>query len=127
MNAMAGRCQSGIPGLDEILSGGLICERMYLLDGNPGAGKTTLAMQFLIEGARTGEGCLYVTLSETALELRAVAAAHGWSLDGIEIVELIVDEVESGLTGKKSTNVAMSQIMGGAVNPEEVAHFMRSI
>lgn len=65
---------------------------MYLLDGNPGAGKTTLAMQFLIEGARSGEPCLYVTLSETALELRAMAAAHGWTLDGIEIVELIVDE-----------------------------------
>jgi len=86
------RCRSGVPGLDDILSGGLIAERMYLLDGNPGAGKTTLAMQFLMEGARAGESCLYVTLSETALELRAVAAAHGWSLDGIEIVELIVDE-----------------------------------
>ena len=86
------RCPSGISGLDEILLGGLISERMYLLDGNPGAGKTTLAMQFLLEGARLGERCMYVTLSETELELRTVAASHGWVLDGIEIVELIVDE-----------------------------------
>ena len=92
MPATTKRCQSGVPGLDQILLGGLIEERMYLLDGNPGAGKTTLAMQFLIEGARSRERCLYVTLSETALELRAVAASHGWSLDGIDIVELIVDE-----------------------------------
>src|SRR6185369_15280530 len=88
----ADRCASGIPGLDEVLNGGLIAQRMYLVDGNPGAGKTTLALQFLLEGARLGERCLYVTLSETALELRAVAASHGWSLDGVEIVELIVDE-----------------------------------
>lgn len=87
-----GRCPSGIPGLDEVLNGGLIAERMYLVDGNPGAGKTTLALQFLLEGARAGERCLYVTLSETTLELRAVAASHGWNLDGVEIVELIVDE-----------------------------------
>lgn len=92
MNTQAGRCPSGVPGLDDILFGGLIEERMYLLDGNPGAGKTTLAMQFLLEGVRNGERCLYVTLSETALELGAVAAAHGWMLNGIEIVELIVDE-----------------------------------
>jgi len=92
MTVHTDRCRSGVPGLDDILLGGLIVERMYLLDGNPGAGKTTLAMQFLIEGARTGERCLYVTLSETALELRAVAASHGWNLEGIDIVELIVDE-----------------------------------
>ncbi|MEO6368725.1 MAG: ATPase domain-containing protein, partial [Steroidobacteraceae bacterium] len=92
MTATKGRCQSGVRGLDDILFGGLIAERMYLLDGNPGAGKTTLAMQFLLEGVRAGERCVYVTLSETALELKAVAAAHGWSLHGVQIVELIVDE-----------------------------------
>jgi circadian clock protein KaiC len=92
MNSKLGRCPSGIPGLDEVLSGGLICHRMYLVDGHPGAGKTTLALQFLLQGVRAGERCLYITLSETALELRAVAASHGWTLEGIDIVELIVDE-----------------------------------
>lgn len=92
MSLIPSRCASGIPGLDEVLCGGLIAERMYLIDGNPGAGKTTLALQFLLEGVRQGERCLYVTLSETARELRAAAASHGWSLEGLEIVELMVDE-----------------------------------
>lgn len=88
------RCKTGVPGLDEVLCGGLIAERMYLIDGNPGAGKTTFAMQFLIQGAVEGASCLYVTLSETGLELCASAASHDWSLQGIDIVELIVDEAE---------------------------------
>lgn len=88
----AKRCNTGVPGLDEILGGGFISERMYLIDGNPGAGKTTFAMQFLRQGANDGGPCVYVTLSETALELRSSAASHGWTMDGIEIVELIVDE-----------------------------------
>ena len=88
------RARLGIPGLDEILHGGLIQSRLYLIDGNPGAGKTTLALHFLREGVRAGERCLYVTLSETAEELNAGAASHGWSLDGIELVELIADESE---------------------------------
>lgn len=86
------RAKTGIKGLDEILCGGLIAQRLYLLDGNPGAGKTTLALQFLLEGVRTGEKCLYVTLSETKGELQAGAESHGWSLEGIEIIELIADE-----------------------------------
>ena len=88
------RCKTGVPGLDEILSGGFIAERMYLIDGNPGAGKTTFAMQFLSQGVADGETCLYVTLSETAQELRSAAESHNWSLKGIEIVELIVDQSE---------------------------------
>lgn len=88
------RARLGIPGLDEILHGGLIPSRLYLIDGNPGAGKTTLALHFLREGVRIGDKSLYVTLSETAEELRAGAASHGWSLDGIELVELITDESE---------------------------------
>jgi circadian clock protein KaiC len=88
------RAKTGIVGLDEILHGGLIPARLYLVDGNPGAGKTTLALQFLQEGVSAGERCLYVTLSETAEELKAGAHSHEWSLAGIEIVELIADESE---------------------------------
>ena len=80
------RSTTGIEGLDEILDGGLIPERLYLVDGNPGAGKTTFALQFLLEGVRWGEKCLYVTLSETKAELCAGARSHGWSLDGIEML-----------------------------------------
>ena len=88
------RARTGISGMDEILCGGLIAQRLYLIDGNPGAGKTTMALQFLLEGVRAGEKCLYVTLSETRQELEAGAQSHGWSLDGIEIFELIADEKE---------------------------------
>jgi len=91
-NSTLQRSLTGVPGLDDVLRGGLIAGRFYLLDGNPGAGKTTLALQYLLEGIRAGERCLYVTLSETRDELVAGARSHGWSLDGIEIVELIGDE-----------------------------------
>ncbi|MBX9932668.1 MAG: circadian clock protein KaiC [Methylobacterium sp.] len=83
------RIQTGISGLDEILGGGLTADRLYLLEGTPGTGKTTLSLQFLLAGADLGEQGLYVTLSETADELRAAATTHGWSLDGIEIYELV--------------------------------------
>jgi circadian clock protein KaiC len=83
------RASTGIAGLDDVLHGGLIRGRLYLLDGNPGAGKTTLALQFLLEGVRAGEKCLYVTLSETSEELAEGARSHGWDLSGIEIHELI--------------------------------------
>jgi circadian clock protein KaiC len=83
---------SGVPGLDHVLGGGLTKERLYLLEGDPGAGKTTLALQFLIEGAKRGEKVLYITLAENEVELRAVANAHGFSLDGIVIHEVIQDE-----------------------------------
>jgi len=92
MKHHTGRLMTGIPGLDDILAGGLIPERLYLIDGNPGSGKTTFALQFLLEGARRGEKCLYVTLSETREELEAGAASHGWSLDGLQIVELVPDQ-----------------------------------
>jgi circadian clock protein KaiC len=83
--AAMSKAQTGIRGLDDVLSGGLTRSRLYLLEGLAGAGKTTLAMQFLIEGARRGERVLYVTLSESEEEIRAVAASHGWTLDGITI------------------------------------------
>jgi circadian clock protein KaiC len=94
MPAPPGRSSSGVPGLDEVLHGGFIPHRFYLVDGNPGAGKTTLALQYLLEGVRQGERCLYVTLSETRDELCAGAASHGWSLGGVEIVELIAKEAD---------------------------------
>ena len=80
---------TGIEGLDEILKGGLTPHRLYLLEGVPGSGKTTMSVQFLLEGLARGETVLYVTLSETADELREAAASHGWSLDGIHIHELV--------------------------------------
>jgi circadian clock protein KaiC len=86
------RTQTGVAGLDDILSGGLTPHRLYLVDGDPGAGKTTLALQYLIEGVKRGEKCLYITLSETKEELLAGALSHGWSLDGIDIVELTAEE-----------------------------------
>lgn len=79
---------TGVAGLDELLTGGLTADRMYLIEGYPGTGKTTLAMQFLLEGRDRGEKGLYVTLSENAFELQAVARSHGWSLDGIELFQL---------------------------------------
>jgi circadian clock protein KaiC len=87
-----GRAATGTPGLDDVLHGGLIRDRIYLVEGNPGTGKTTLGLQFLLEGARNGERGLYVILSETAVELRDGAASHGWSLDGIEVFELVPPE-----------------------------------
>jgi circadian clock protein KaiC len=82
------RASSGIEGLDEVLGGGFPRNRMYLVSGDPGAGKTTLAMQFLLAGAKNGEPGVYATLSETEEELRDVAVSHGWSLDGVTICDL---------------------------------------
>src|SRR5688572_24423620 len=83
---------TGILGLDYILLGGFPRNRVYLVQGDPGVGKTTLGLQFLLEGVRAGESVLYVTLSESAAELHAVARSHGWSMDGIHIYEQLVGE-----------------------------------
>src|ERR1700749_3636342 len=83
---------TGIPGLDDILGGGLTPNRVYLVEGDPGSGKTTLALQFLMEGVRQREPVVYMSLSESKLELLAVAKSHGWSLDGINIVEMTAEE-----------------------------------
>jgi len=82
----------GVTGLDDITAGGLTPGRLFLLEGSPGTGKTTIATQFLNAGAAAGERSLYITLSETEDELRVGAASHGWSLDGIEIFELVPPE-----------------------------------
>ena len=74
------RCPSGIEGLDDVITGGLARDCFYLIQGDPGSGKTTLALQFLLEGVRRGESVFYVTLSETRAELLKVAQSHGWSL-----------------------------------------------
>lgn len=86
------RISTGSEGLDDILIGGLDPNRMYLYEGSPGSGKTTLALQFLLEGVRHGERVLYVTLSETKEELELVAQRHGWSLDGIDVFELVTPD-----------------------------------
>jgi circadian clock protein KaiC len=83
---------TGLRGLDYILRGGLPRNRVYLVLGDPGVGKTTLGLQFLLEGMRAGERCLYITLSESADELRSVAESHGWSLEGMPIYEQMVGE-----------------------------------
>jgi circadian clock protein KaiC len=83
------RVATGCEGLDDVLGGGFTPHRLYLIEGVPGSGKTTLALKFLLEGARLGEPVLYVTLSESEEELRAVGASHGWSLEGIDAREMI--------------------------------------
>jgi circadian clock protein KaiC len=80
--------KTGVPGLDSVLVGGWARQHLYLVEGTPGSGKTTLALQFLLEGARSGERCLYFTLSETERELRATALSHGFQLDGITLMEI---------------------------------------
>ncbi|HEY4120969.1 MAG TPA: ATPase domain-containing protein [Byssovorax sp.] len=85
---MAACEKTGIEGLDDVLCGGLPTGRMYVLEGDPGAGKTTVAMQFLLEGVRAGDRALYITLSETSEEIAAIAASHGWSLEGLDVLAL---------------------------------------
>jgi circadian clock protein KaiC len=86
------RASTGVAGLDDVLGGGLPANHLYLVEGTPGSGKTTLGLQFLRKGVEAGEKGLYITLSETASELLTVAASHGWSLDGVEIFQLVTEE-----------------------------------
>ncbi len=85
---------TGVAGLDDILGGGLSRNHLYLIEGDPGTGKTTIAMQFLMEGARRGQKGLYVTLSESKHELLEIADSHGWSLDDVNIFELVAGETQ---------------------------------
>jgi circadian clock protein KaiC len=88
---------TGTPGLDDVLAGGLPRGRLFLLQGDPGSGKTTIGLSFLLEGVRLGETCLYVTLSETRDEVASVAAIHGWTLDGIDVcdISIIASQLDS--------------------------------
>ena len=124
------RARTGVAGLDDILGGGLPTNHLYLLDGDPGTGKTTLALQFLLEGAAKGERGLYVTLSESAAELNAVAQSHGWSLEGIEIFELSKEsmlDAEEGYTLFHPAEVELQQTVDEVlkeverINPTRIA------
>ena len=86
------RASTGIAGLDDVLGGGLPTNHVYLVEGDPGSGKTTLGLQFLLQGVRQHDKGLYITLSETSAELHTVAASHGWTLEGIELFELVSEE-----------------------------------
>jgi circadian clock protein KaiC len=93
---------TGVPGLDDVLAGGLTRSRVYLVQGDPGVGKTTLGLRFLLEGAKEGESGLYLTLSETKEELEAVARSHGWDLSPIHISEYVAAE---GLDGNDESTL----------------------
>src|SRR5881227_829783 len=97
------RCSSGVEGLDDILAGGLPRDCFYLVQGDPGSGKATLALQFLREGLRRGEKVFYITLSETKRELLNVARSHGWTLDDIPLLEL--SAIETLLRPEAQTTV----------------------
>ncbi len=95
------RIATGVEGLDEILGGGLQAHRLYLVQGEPGTGKSTIGLQFLLEGVRHGEHGLYVTLSETADEVAAIVTSHGWTLDGVDVFDLAA--AEATLNPKQQT------------------------
>ena len=97
------RCASGVEGLDDVTAGGLARDCFYLIQGDPGSGKTTLALQFLLEGVRRGESVFYITLSETRAELLKVALSHGWSLKKIPLMEL--SAIEQLLRPEEQTTV----------------------
>jgi circadian clock protein KaiC len=111
---------TGITGLDEILSGGLPRNRVHLLEGDPGTGKTTLALQFLLEGAARQESCLYIALSETEEELVSVATSHGWNLGDLHVHELTpsqgILEAESQYTLFHPSEVELSDTIRGVVD-----------
>lgn len=114
---------TGIEGLNDILNGGLTPERMYLVEGDPGSGKTTLALQFLLAGVSRGERTMYVTLSETTEELADSAASHGWTLDGIDVFQLAASEdglrADTNYTMFHPSEVELSETTRSVLNEAE--------
>lgn len=100
---------TGITGLDEVLRGGLPRHQMYFIQGDPGAGKTTLSFQFLLEGVRNGEKTLYVTLSASSRDLDRVARSHGWTLDGIDIYEQFQTATASDTTVFRPAEIELAK------------------
>ncbi len=111
--APRGAAPTGIPGLDDVLRGGFPRDCIYLIAGLPGSGKTTLAMQFLLEGIKRGEKCLYVSLAETRAEIERVAASHEWDLKDLHIAELVPSEnklsADSQLTVFSPSELALGE------------------
>src|SRR5688572_6441769 len=99
---LAEKAATGVPGLDELLHGGLPAHETYLLHGGPGTGKTTIALHFLIEGVRAGERDLYLTLAQGERALRRIADAHGWSLEGVEVHEANATQAAAGALAEQT-------------------------
>jgi circadian clock protein KaiC len=116
---------TGVEGLDQIFAGGYAPNRLHLIEGQPGAGKTTLAMQFLLDGVRRGERCLYISLTESKAELVHSAANHGWSLDGIHLCELVPPELSLDRAKDQSVVYASDLELGETVRMvlDEVKRF----
>jgi len=115
MPTAEGRISSGNGGLDRVLNGGLPPNRLYLVEGAPGSGKTTLSLQFLLDGKARGERGLYITLSETGEELAAVAVSHGWDLNGIDLFELASAEEVLGEGREQSILHPWEMELGGTI------------
>ena len=115
-SARADLCRTGIVGFDNLIGGGLPRNCFYLLQGDPGSGKTTFALQFLFEGVRSGEPAFYITLSETRAELEKVALSHGWCLEHIPLLELsAIDSLlrpESQTTVFRSSEIELNRVTG---------------
>ena len=116
MSGIFDRVSTGNAGLDLVLGGGLPAQRLYLVEGAPGSGKTTLALQFLLEGVRAGERVLYITLSETSEELAVVAASHGWSLDNVDLFELASADSVLGIGRDQSILHSWEMELGGTID-----------
>jgi circadian clock protein KaiC len=125
------RCSMGVPGLDAVLDGGLPAKRLYLIQGDPGVGKTTLALQFLLEGVRRGEPGLYISLSETKDEIEVVAKSHGWDLDGIHLYELSAIEEQirgdSESTFFHPSEVELNRTIGALIDEVERVNPLRVV